>query len=142
MKGELLAILAALLWGIAPILDKLAIADAEISPVVANIIRSLGALTVLALIAVFLQDFSFSEFTPKRIAYLLTAGSIAGGIAMIIFYLALKQIGASKTVPLTSIYPLFAVIFSVVLLGEQVDVVRVAVGTVLIVSGIIFVMTG
>ncbi|HDM60256.1 MAG TPA: hypothetical protein ENF96_01205 [Archaeoglobus veneficus] len=141
MKGEMLAILAAVLWGIAPLFDKL-VATTAISPILANIVRSTGAVTILALVALILRDFNLSEFTPLRIAYLLIAGSIAGGIAMVIFYLALKQIGASKTVPLSSIYPLFTVIFSVLLLGEQVDVVRVAIGTILIIAGVIFVMTG
>ena len=141
MKGEMLAILAALLWGIAPLFDKL-VATTAVSPVLANLVRSTGALTILAVVALLLRDFNLSELTPVRVTYLLIAGSIAGGIAMVIFYLALKQIGASKTVPLSSIYPLFTVIFSVVLLGEQVDVVRVAIGTILIVAGIIFVMTG
>jgi len=141
MKGELLAIIAAMLWGIAPIFDKMAIMDSNVSPVLANLIRSVGAFSILVLIALIMKDFNFSAFTPQRITFLLTAGSIAGGVAMIIFYLALRQIGASKTVPLSSIYPLFTVIMSAVFLSEAVTS-KVLIGAFLIVTGVILVMSG
>ncbi len=141
MKGELLAIVAAILWGIAPLFDKMAIVNSNVSPVLANLIRSVGAFSILILIALIMKDFNLSAFTPQRITFLLTAGSIAGGVAMIIFYLALRQIGASKTVPLSSIYPLFTVILSAIFLGEAVTP-KVLIGAALIVAGVVLVMTG
>jgi uncharacterized membrane protein len=141
MKGELLALMAAALWGIAPIFDKLAISGSGVSPFLANVIRSIGAFTILTIIVLFLRDFDLAAFNVKRIACLLIAGSIAGGIAMVIFYLALRQIGASKTVPLSSIYPLFTVTFSALFLGESVSP-KIIVGTILIIAGVVLVSEG
>jgi transporter family protein len=140
MKGEILALSAAILWGIAPIFDKLAIAGNVPLPL-ANLIRSSGGLLFLLVIVLLLRDFDFSAFDAKRISFLMIAGSIAGGIAMIIFYFALRQIGASKTVPLSSIYPLFTVMFSALFLGESVSW-KIIAGTVLIVAGVILVSEG
>jgi uncharacterized membrane protein len=133
--------MAAFLWGIAPIFDKLAISDSNISPYLANVIRSIGALTTLTILVLLLRDFNVASFDAKRVVYLLISGSIAGGLAMIIYFMALKQIGASRTVPLTSIYPLFAVTFSALLLGENVSM-RVVFGAILIVLGIVLVSEG
>ncbi len=141
IRGELLALMAAFLWGLAPLFDKLAISDSNISPFLANTIRSVGAFTTLVIIVLLFRDFDFTAFDAKRIAYLLISGSIAGGFAMVIYYMALKQIGVSRTVPLTSVYPLFAVTFSVLLLGESISL-RVIVGTIFIILGIIFVSEG
>jgi transporter family protein len=137
MKGEMLALMAAFLWGIAPIFDKLAITN-SISLPLANFIRSFGAFLTLAFLVLFLREFSFAAFNVKRIVFLLIAGSIAGGIAMIIFYMALRQIGAGRTVPLSSIYPLFTILFSALFLEESISL-KVVVGTVLIVAGVVLV---
>ena len=141
VRGELLALIAAFLWGIAPIFDKLAISDSNVSPYLANVVRSIGALITLTILVLLLRDFNTTAFDAKRVVYLLVSGSIAGGLAMIIYFMALKQIGVSRTVPLTSIYPLFAVAFSLLLLGESVSV-RVVLGAIFIVIGIVLVSVG
>lgn len=141
IRGELLALMAAFLWGLAPIFDKLAISDSNISPFIANVIRSIGALTMLTIIVLLFRDFNISAFDARRVVYLLISGSIAGGLAMIIYFMALRQIGASRTIPLTSVYPLFAVMFSALLLGESVSM-RVLAGAILIVLGIVLVSEG
>jgi len=141
VRGELLALMAAFLWGLAPIFDKLAISDSNISPFIANVIRSIGALTTLTIIVLLFRDFNITAFDARRVVYLLISGSIAGGLAMIIYFMALRQIGASRTIPLTSVYPLFAVTFSALLLGESVSM-RVLVGAILIVLGIVLVSEG
>jgi|Deesub1362B_J571_1020462.scaffolds.fasta_scaffold00391_21 uncharacterized membrane protein len=141
MKGEFLALLAALLWAISAIFDKVAITNNTVPIPQANLIRSFGGFIFLLLIILTMRDFDFSAFDSRRISLLLIAGSIAGGIAMIIFYFALRQIGAARTVPLSSIYPLFTVLFAALFLGESISLRTVA-GTVLIVLGVIFVVEG
>jgi len=141
MKGEILALISAVLWGISAIFDKLAITNNNVPVPQANLIRSFGGFIFLLLIIIALRDLDFSAFDSRRVSYLLIAGSIAGGIAMIIFYFALRQIGASRTVPLSSIYPLFTVLFASVFLGESVSL-KVLAGTVLIVIGVILVVEG
>lgn len=136
--GEVLAFIAAVLWGFVPILDKTALIG-NVSPYLANLIRSLGALIFLSIVVLVLRDFDLEVFDAKRVSLLMTAGAIAGGLAMVIYYMALKSIGASKAVPITSIYPLFTVIFSAIILRESFDLVRVLLGTALIVIGIVLV---
>ncbi len=138
MMGEVLAFLAAILWGFVPILDKTALIG-NVSPYLANLIRSLGALLFLTLTVLILRDFDLEVFDARRVSILMVAGAIAGGLAMVIYYMALKSIGASKAVPITSVYPLFTVIFSAIILRESFDVPRVLLGTALIVAGIILV---
>ncbi|RUM33697.1 MAG: hypothetical protein DSY33_03735 [Archaeoglobus sp.] len=140
MKGVTLAIVSALLWGIAPLFDKLAIVNSKVLPIPANTVRCLGAVAALLTLAVITGEWSFSAIDMKRAIYLVLAGAIAGGFAMVTYYAALKELGAGKTVPLTSIYPLFTVIFSVLILGERVNVTRAILGTLLIVCGVVLVM--
>jgi len=137
MRGELLALLAALLWGIAPILDKIALSNG-VSIYTATIIRLIGAIVAIVAVSLMLNQMDLTGFDMKRICLLLIAGVIAGAIAMVFYYTALRILGASRTVPLTAIYPMFTALFSVLFLGEHVSL-RLVVGTVLIVVGIILV---
>ncbi len=134
MKGEFLALLAALLWGIAPIFDKIVVSSG-VSPYMANLIRAFGAITFLVLAVVIFKQFDLSAFNGRNVAYLLIAGALGGGLAMILYYIALKFTHVSRVVPLTSIYPLFTVVFSAIALGENVSP-KVVVGTILIVIGV------
>ncbi len=139
MMGEIFALISAILWGFAPILDKTALSNGDVSPFLANLIRSIGALTFLIFTVLVMKDFDISLFDFRRSVILLTAGAIAGGVAMIIYYSSLKMIGAAKAVPITSIYPLFTILFSLLLLKEPVNFLKLFTGTILIVAGLIIV---
>ncbi len=134
MKGEILALIAALLWGIAPLMDKYVVSTG-VSPILANFIRVAGAFVFLAIATLVAKDFTYAKLTFKNVVYLLIAGVIASGIAMVIYFQALKVSQASRVVPITSVYPLFTVIFSALILGENVSP-KVVVGAVLIVVGL------
>ncbi len=137
MRGEVLALFAALLWGIAPLFDRMAIVN--ISPLSANFVRAFASFTILLAYLVYSENVSqILSISPRAILFLVIAGIIAGAIAGIAYYQSLKMIGAAKTVPLTSVYPLITVVLAAVLLGESVSL-RVYAGAVLIVSGIILV---
>ncbi len=140
MKGELLALISALLWGIAPLMDKYVVSTG-VSPILANLVRIAGAFLFLAVVTVVTRDFSSAKLTFKSVALLLIAGIIASGIAMVVYFQALRLSQASKVVPITSIYPLFTVIFSALILGENVSP-KVVVGAILIVVGLSLVSGG
>jgi len=137
MKGEILALIAAVLWGIAPIFDKM-VMSSGVSPYLANVVRAVGALAFLAASALIFKQYDLMELGIRNTVLLLVAGLIGGGVAMVLYFLALKFTQASKVVPLTSVYPLFTVIFSAVILGERVSF-KVLLGTLLIVVGVILV---
>ncbi len=140
MKGEFLALISALLWGIAPLMDKYVVSTG-VSPILANLVRVAGALVFLAVVTVVIRDFSSAKLTFKSVVLLLIAGIIASGIAMVVYFQALRLSQASKVVPITSIYPLFTVIFSALILGENVSP-KVVVGAILIVVGLSLVSGG
>ena len=133
-----MALIAALLWGIAPIFDKLVVSSG-VSPYTGNFIRALGAIAFLALAVVFGGGLEIPS--AKSVTLLLVAGALGGGLAMILYFMALRFATASRVVPLTSIYPLFTVLFSATLLGEKLSP-KVVIGTVLIVVGVALVCEG
>ena len=140
MKGFAFALISAFLWGIAPLFDKLAISNSKVLPVPANIVRCAGALIALFFLAAVTEEWNFSAINIEKIILLVIAGAIAGGLAMVTYYKALSTLGAGKTVPLTSIYPLITVVFSAIILGEKVNLPKTLLGTALIVCGIVLVM--
>lgn len=136
MKGELLALISAILWGFAPILDRYALSTGI--PIYAGLaIRAFGALLAMLLIVIVLRDTNLN-FRIDAITALLIAGAIGGAIAMIFYYNALETIGASRTVPITAIYPMFTAIFSLLFLSETLTP-KMLVGIALIVLGVILV---
>jgi len=134
MKGEILALIAAVLWGIAPILDKYALQEIPVYPAI--VIRSAGAVLAIFIITMLLGKFEFR--LSSGIALLLISGAISGAFGMIFYFEALKTIGASRAVPITAIYPMFTAILSLLLLSEQISA-RVISGIVLIILGTILV---
>mgnify|MGYP000216676944 CR=1 FL=1 len=134
MKGEILALISAILWGLAPILDKYALQEIPVYPAI--VIRSAGAVLAIFIITMLLGKFEFR--LSSGIALLLISGAISGAFGMIFYFEALKTIGASRAVPITAIYPMFTAILSFLLLSEQISA-RVISGIVLIILGTILV---
>jgi len=134
MMSYVLAILAAILWGVAPIFDKIVI-SAGVSLYLANLIRAMGAVSFLSVTVIYFKHFDLSQLTAKYFLYLFIAGMLAGGLAMVLYYTALKYEPASRIIPLTSIYPLFTIAISAIALGENLSM-KVIVGTILIIIGV------
>jgi transporter family protein len=107
----------------------------------ANVVRTVGSMVFLILATLYMKEFNSTHLTTKNIAYLLLAGIIAGGFAMVVYFKALKLTQASKVVPITSIYPLITVVFSAILLGEDINP-KVVIGAILIVLGVMLVSEG
>lgn len=136
MIGEIFAIVSAILWGFAPILDKYALSTG-VPVYLALTIRAFGAFLAMLLIALLLRETNLA-IRLDALASLLLAGAIGGAIAMIFYYKALGLIGASRTVPITAIYPMFTALFSLILLSESITP-KTFVGIVFIVVGVILV---
>ncbi len=136
MNGVIFAILAAVLWGFVPVLDKTAL-QGNISIYSAILIRAVGSVLIMGMAVLYTGGFRPDDFSLKSASLLLVAGAIAGGVAMIVYFMALQKIGAARTIPITSIYPLFTIIFSLIILREEFNMVNVFTGTLLIVAGLI-----
>lgn len=134
MKGEIFALLAAVLWGIVPILDRYALQETPTYPAIA--IRAFGALVAILMISLGLRSFEVNF--SKAEVLLLISGAISGAFAMILYFEAMKSIGASKSVAITAVYPMITALLSSIFLAETLSP-RVVLGILLIIVGIILV---
>jgi len=129
------ALLAALAWGITPILEKTALK--KIEPLQAVFLRSLAITTALWL--TFCLKHSYRKlFAVDHLSILLiiAGGLLAGLLGQLFYFTALKNWDPSRVVTIAGSYPLIAFMLSVLLLGEQITIYKLA-GVLLIIGGII-----
>jgi len=133
--GLLFALLTAFLWGSAPVFEKLGLI--RISPLAGITIRSI-AITIILLIIVLLtnvgEEIAHVDF--KSVVFVVIGGIIAGLLGMWSYFEALKHWEASIVVPIAGAYPLFAFIFSIIFLGENLTLPK-GIGVILIASGVV-----
>lgn len=120
MKPYFWALLSAVIWGCAPILEKLGLVKI---PVFTGIFyRSLGVL-LGALILILFKFGAFKESVtslPQGWGYLVAGGLLASVVGQIFFYHALKGGEASLVVPVAATYPLISFLLGILFLGEKV----------------------
>lgn len=133
--GLIFALCTAVLWGIAPIFEKLGLV--RISPLAAITIRNIS-ITVILLVVVAVAD-GYREIVRadvRTLVFVIAGGVIAGILGMWSYFKAMKYWEASRVVPIVGAYPLFAFIFSIILLGEKITLQK-TLGAVLVVLGVI-----
>ncbi len=134
MIGELAALGAALSWAIAPILYRKALAGTK--PVSANIVRSVTNAGVLFAVLLVLGKAGVLAALPVWVLAVTVVSGIVGlGIGDTLYMFGLKSLGVSRAVPLAATYPLFSLLWAVLLLGQPLSVTAVA-GAVVIMFGI------
>ncbi len=136
MIGELAALGAAVSWTVSALFYRKALEGAK--PVSANIIRlaATGAILLVFLVAIgrleALTSIDFELFVLAAVS-----GIIGLGVGDTLYLVSLKAIGVSRAVPLACVYPLFSLLWAILIFGEQVTA-NVALGAVVIVLGILF----
>ncbi len=137
MKPFYFAILAALVWGIAPIVEKAGIA--RIEPMAGVIIRSFGVIIGAIVLAVFNSHMLKLAFRAdqKTIILLLMGGIIASILGQIFFYNALKHGEVSKMVPIAATYPLVSFLLGLVFFGESFTIAK-GLGIGFVILGVFF----
>lgn len=134
MIGELAALGAAFTWAISPLLYKKALLEAK--PFSANIVRTVTNAAVLAVILLGLGEAGFLAALPSWIiASIVVSGVIGLGLGDTLYMYGLKTLGVSRAVPLAATYPLFSLLWTVVLLGQPLSM-NAAGGAVIIIFGI------
>lgn len=132
--GEITALAAASCWTISPVLYKVALSDAK--PISANISRSIS--TTIFLFACLGVSGRLGNLATLRTDSLLLAG-LSGIIGLCLgdtmYMLGLTLIGVSRTVSISSVYPLFTMLFATMFLGERVTSFLLL-GTAVIIVGI------
>ena len=130
------ALITAVLWGFTSVLAKIGL-KGNLDPLAATVVRSLGiAVCMSTTLVVAGKGQSLIQADPKSILCIAAVGLIAGGLAQWTYYVALKNGEASQIVPVAATYPLVALVFSLIFLGESLSLSK-GIGTVLIVIGII-----
>jgi len=133
--GLLFALVAAFLWGSAPVFEKLGLI--KMSPLVGLTIRNIAITIIVLIIALFTnvgKEIVHADF--KSVVFVVIGGIIAGLFGMWSYFEALKHWEASRVVPIAGAYPLFAFILSMVFLGENLTLQK-GIGVILIVSGVV-----
>lgn len=134
MEVILFALLAAFFFGLSPILEKTGLK--EVDPLTGLFIRSGVVFTILLFAILALGKTGDLQNIDKGTIFYLGAGGISAAlVGHLLYYYALKGGEASEVVPVTSIYPLIALVLAVVFLGEKATLQKVA-GAVLIVVGV------
>ncbi|NUO09887.1 MAG: EamA family transporter [Candidatus Brocadia sp.] len=135
MEAFFLALLTAFIWGFVPFLEKVGLSSVE--PTAAYLVRCTGIFLSAGILIAFTPQFpSFGKMGIKSIFFLVLAGILAGVVAQLVFYKALKTGDISRIIPVTSCYPLFTFLFGWIFLGEQITLSKVA-GMLLILGGIL-----
>lgn len=114
-----IGILIAVLWGIRPVLQKKVLND--ISPETVMVIGGMLYFIFICGYLAFHKDKVISELSnitneQKRILLLI---STVGFFASVLYYNALSKESSSKVVTITSIWPIFAIVFGTIILNEK-----------------------
>jgi len=124
MKSYYFAILAAIVWGIAPIAEKAGLKNIE--PLSGVLLRSSGIIIGAAILAFFNGNIikSALKADPKTIFFLFLGGILASILGQIFFYNALKHGEVSKMVPIAATYPLVSFLLGLLFFGENFTVFK------------------
>ena len=132
------AAITALLWGIAPVLEKIGLRG-NISPITGVIIRSLSVSVVAFSSLLFLKKVpELFQANIRDVVFIVAGGIIASFLAQWTHYTALKHGQASMVVPVAATYPLIALILSIIFLHEALTWQRVL-GIVFVVFGVVLI---
>ncbi|AHF80347.1 DMT family transporter [Thermococcus paralvinellae] len=140
MLGVTLSLLSAFGWGLSSILLKLSMKNK--SAVTVNISRLYIISVVYAIF--FTIDGNWKEIlnlTPLQFLIAFISAQFGFVIGDYFFFNAMKIMGVSRTVPITSSYPLWAILWAYLFLGRSIDV-QIILGAFLIVLAIIIVRQG
>ena len=135
MKGLIFSLLAALFWGLGPIMEKIGLS--KISPQTGLYIRGFGLLMGLLVLYPFMTSFKeIREVSVKAAIFLGLGGLFVSVIGQLFFYFALKSGDISKVVPIAGSFPLIAFIAGILFFGETITISKIG-GVIFIVVGIV-----
>lgn len=138
ISSFLFAILTAILWGLAPVLEKAGLRG-NLSPLAGVTLRSF-AISIVALLSmvIFKKLPQLFQCTLRDAGFVILGGLIAGLLAQWTYYMALKQGSVSSVVPIVAAFPLVALVFSIIFLQEALSLQKIR-GVVFVVAGVILI---
>ncbi|MCA6214488.1 DMT family transporter [Thermococcus bergensis] len=140
LLGALLALISAFGWGTASVLVKIGMRNK--SAVTVNIVRLY--ITALFYACLFLFTGNYAEILSLNWQVLVIA-FISGQFGFVIgdyfYFSALRLMGVSRTVPITSSYPLWTILWAWLFLGRSINA-QIIVGAFLVFLAIVIVRKG
>jgi transporter family protein len=136
-QGIIFALLAMVLWGVAPLFGKLGLGNLE--PIVALTIRS-GVITLILAVFILLSGKyqAVMNVPAQDIGYIALEGICAALLGQLAYYYALKYGELGKVSPVAAAFPIVALIVGIIVLGERITWLKAA-GAIFIVIGIVLI---
>ncbi len=130
-----LALLPAILWGMAPIFDKRGMAAGGGAVQASLVVVVVQLVLYWAAVAFLFGGAAFAGLTREVLAVFVGAGVIGTALGRIAIFVGVDRVGASLNSAILSTRPLFATAIALAALGEPLGPVT-AVGIVILVSGL------
>ncbi|MFZ5631230.1 MAG: EamA family transporter [Bacillota bacterium] len=131
----ILAILAMVCWGVAPIFSKLGLV--KVDPFMALTVRSFSVTVILFFSGLMLGKLNGLAMGDKKsYLFIILEGILAALLGQLAYYYAQKLGDISRVAPIVAAFPVVTVILAVAILGEKFTWSKL-IGTLLIISGII-----
>ncbi|BAD85456.1 permease, drug/metabolite transporter (DMT) superfamily [Thermococcus kodakarensis KOD1] len=134
--GILAALVSAFSWASATILVRMGLK--RLSPISANILRLYVAALTFLVIFLATNNMGVFRLSPRLLLVAFISAQFGFVIGDYFYFSALKRMGVSRTVPITSTYPLWAILWAVLFLDRKVSP-QVVIGALLVVTAIIIV---
>ncbi|WP_245867652.1 hypothetical protein SPSIL_006970 [Sporomusa silvacetica DSM 10669] len=135
MNAYLLAGIAMVLWGVAPIFGKLGLGGMH--PLAALTIRSVMTSIILLIMVTALGKWgNVMGVAAKDAIYIMLEGVFAALLGQLAYYYALKYGEVGRVAPIVAAFPLVALVLGAMFLGEELTLTKVVAAT-LIFSGIV-----
>ena len=139
MKSFTFAIIAALIWGVVPIIEKLGLST-RLEPMAGVAYRTVGSAIGAAVLVMFLlwsgAGETLRKIDSRSVLLVMLAGALASVLAQVFFYAALKTGDASVATPVAGSFPLITFVLGVLLLGEAITLPKLA-GVLMVISGVV-----
>jgi len=132
--GEFLALLTALLWGAAVILYKKSIGS--VRPFAVNLFKNSLGLALLLITVVVLGQARSVAIPVRDLGIILLSGAIGIGVSDTLLFMALDELGASRTALIDCLYSPLVIVFSMFFLQESLPL-SVATGGVFILGSVL-----
>ncbi len=132
--GEFFSLACAAVWAVAVVLFRRN--SHQLGPFETNLVKNGLAFVLLLATIPFTSGLQFPALTHEQIWLSLVSGAIGIAVADVLYLYTLRQIGASRTAIIASLYSPFVVAGSFLFLGERLNAWQMA-GFVLVLCGIL-----
>lgn len=137
MSWQIFALGSAFFAGLTAIFGKLGVDGLNSN--LATLIRTLIIFAVTVAIVTFRGEWQLPRSWELRPVTFLVLSGIATGFSWLLYYRALQLAPASQVAPVDKLSVAFAILLGVVFLGEAMTV-KLAIGSALIISGVLFIV--